>query len=518
MKQQISKLKKHYYICYTLLFLVMCVVVFGLFWYNGKSFVWKNDGLPQHYMGYLYYGRYLRTIVRSILFDHTFSIPSFSMSIGYGSDILTTLSYYVIGDPICALTVFVPTKYMVYFYDFSILLRFYLSGITFSQLCLYVNQKHEDKFSKTAVMIGAFIYVFCGFALIAGARHPYFMNPMIYFPLVILGMEMILNKEKPHMFVLGVFLSSISNFYFFYMIVILTILYVIWRLIFIYHRGEIREALCVLGKIAGYSILGTAMSAVILIPTILLFFGDARSESGYMHTVFYTLADYQKSISSFIAVNTTHDWLYLGYAAVALIAVFLLFMKRGKYKNIKIAFIGMIVMLSIPIIGRIMNGYSYASNRWEWAFSLLIGYIVVLMWDKLLVINFKRKFQLMLCLCGYFALCMLMTKSRTIDFFIPMILAFIFLCLLIFRNGKYQSTLTVACIICVFMNIAVNAQLMYSPRFNNYISEFADNKDFMDNYNKTEANVLTEFTDKDDTFNRYTGSITKNRTLYTGLH
>ncbi len=518
MHKFVSYMKKHYYICYTLLFLIMCILVFGIFWYNGKSFVWNDDGVPQHFLSYVYYGRYLRTILKSVLFDHTLSIPAFSMSIGYGSDILTTLSYYVIGDPICALTVFVPTRYMVYFYDFSILLRFYLSGITFSRLCLYINQKHKDKFSKTAIMIGAFIYVFCGFALIAGARHPYFMNPMIYFPLVILGVEMILNKEKPYTFVLGVFLSAISNFYFFYMIVILTVLYVIWRLVFVYHKDEIREAFCSLGKITGYSILGTAMSAIILVPTILRFLDDARIESGYIHTIFYTLEDYQQSVSGFIAVNSWHDWLCMGYAAVALLAVFLLFMTKKKYRDIKVAFISMVVMFSLPIIGQIMNGNSYACNRWIWGFSLLISYIVVIMWDRLLATTFREKLQLLLCLCVYFGLCMLMTRSRTVDFFIPMIIVVVFLCLLFLRNGKYQNILTVACISCVFINIAANAQLMYSPRFEDYISEFADNDEVLDNYNYTEANVINELTDNDDTFSRYTGSISKNNTLYTGLH
>ena len=41
------------------------------------------------------------------------------MNIGYGSDILTTLHYYVIGDPLTLLSVFVPAEHTETLYEFA---------------------------------------------------------------------------------------------------------------------------------------------------------------------------------------------------------------------------------------------------------------------------------------------------------------------------------------------------------------------------------------------------------------
>ena len=82
-------------------------------------------------------------------------------------------------------------------------------------------------------MAGALTYSFCMWGLTNAARHPYFLNPMIYFPLIILGIEKII-KKKPYLFIIMVTISAVSNFYFFYMIVLLTVVYALIRFANIY--------------------------------------------------------------------------------------------------------------------------------------------------------------------------------------------------------------------------------------------------------------------------------------------
>ena len=73
-----------------------------------------------------------------------------------GSDILTTLHYYVIGDPLTLLSVFVPEKNTEILYEILIFLRIYLAGITFSIYCFY------RKNPKQATFIGSLVYIFAG--------------------------------------------------------------------------------------------------------------------------------------------------------------------------------------------------------------------------------------------------------------------------------------------------------------------------------------------------------------------
>ena len=93
---------KKYYLLYFILFIVMCFAAFYPFIAEGKSFIWAagvEDGLTQHFESLAYWGHYLREAVKSIFSGHS-SLPMWNMNLGYGGDILSTLNYYAIGDPL----------------------------------------------------------------------------------------------------------------------------------------------------------------------------------------------------------------------------------------------------------------------------------------------------------------------------------------------------------------------------------------------------------------------------------
>ncbi len=519
---------RKYFLIYTGIFALATLFVFGIFFVNGKSFLWvasTRDGYTQHYTALLYYSKWLRSIAKTLLFEHRLEIATYSFSIGYGSDILTTLHYYVIGDPICLLSVFVPTKYMVYFYNAMIIFRLYLAGIAFSLYCFHMERKVLTKgesrgFGKMAILSGSLAYVFCGFALFASIRHPYFVNPMIYLPLILLGVEKILERKRPFVLVLSVFIAAISNFYFFYMIVILTVLYVIWRVLVVYSRAEIRLALCSLGKITAYSILGTAMSAVILLPSIMTFFNSSRIDSNYVYDFLYSVSDYEGVVGGFLSVTTgTHEWTYMGYGALALIAVFVLFMQKG-HRDIKVAFAVLTVMTLLPTVGHIMNGFSYVSNRWIWGYSFLVAYIIVLKWRSLFELSVKQKLFLLALLATYVLLCFALVKSRTIGVMFALAMGFLMFGVISvtsqFPNRRFGYLALAACLL---VNITGDAFLKYSQRNSGYITEFLANEN-VDNMQKyTEAIAINALSDEEDGFFRYSGnSITKNGTLYSGLN
>ena len=145
------------------------------------------------------------------------------LNIGYGSDILTTLHYYVIGDPLTLLSVFFKSSQTEFLYEFLIFLRIYLAGIAFSRYAFY----HKN--SKQAVFMGSMIYVFAGWTIYAAMKHPYFSNPMIYLPFILMGIDKIYKKEKPYIFIWSVALAGLSNFYFFYMLGIFMVIYAMVR-------------------------------------------------------------------------------------------------------------------------------------------------------------------------------------------------------------------------------------------------------------------------------------------------
>ena len=230
-------MKKKYFAGYTVMFALIAAAVFSPFWMEKITLIHTDDGWTQHYRALVYYAQWLRSIVRTLFLEHRLIIPQWSHSIGYGADVITTLSYYVMGDPLNLLSVAVPTRYMAYFYSFLVVLRLYLAGLAFSGYCFYMGRK-----KNLAVLTGALCYVFCGYALFGAIRHPFFLNPMIYFPLILTGVEKIREKKSPVQLALSVGLAAFSNFYFFYMLVVFTVIYVLIRVTACYKKSEIREA------------------------------------------------------------------------------------------------------------------------------------------------------------------------------------------------------------------------------------------------------------------------------------
>ncbi len=514
---------RQYLLVYTVVCIVMVLCVFGAFFINGKSFIWNQDGWYQHYQALVYYGSWLRSIVEGIFVDHTFEIPDFSFSLGYGSDIETTLHYYVVGDPLTVFSVFVPTELMALFYNFLVILRLYLAGLAFSVFCYYglpklANKDHPDTPAKTAILVGAFIYVFCGFALYACVRHPYFTNPMIYFPLLLLGVEWILAKKKPVLFIVMAFICTVSNFYLLYILVILTILYVIWRLVSLYSRRTIRAALAMFGRIAGYALLGIGLGAVLLVPVVNLFLGDARISSSYTCDPLYSLGDYEQFFGSFLSVSG-HDWTYMGFAAVALIAVFLLFIQKG-HRNFKIAFIVLTVMTLLPVVGSIMNGFSYATNRWIFGYSFLVACIVVVKWKSLFEISIRQRWLLIVCLAAYSIVCLVLLQSRTDATIFGLVMAFASLLIIVFAQDRFGAHgAQIALTVCVLFNITGNALFAYLPENGDYVDEFIDSSTTLTGIQETEASAIKKASSNEDEFFRYSGTgITANNTLYSGLH
>ena len=378
-----EKEKKHrYYIVFSVLFLLAVLCCYSWFILSDRSLIWEYDGWTQHYKSLLYYGTYLRNILRNLIFNHEVVIPDWDFYISEGSDVVNALHYYVIGDPIALFSVFVPSSLMHYFFSFSCILRLYLAGIVFSELCFGTGIKN-----RFAVITGSLSYCLCFWGLYTATRHPYFCNPLIYYPMMILGIEKIIHKERPYLFVIASTLSAVSNFYFFYMIVILSVGYALVRLFILYGK-DISKGISSLLYMGLMAVIGVCIAGVLLLPVLLMFLNDSRMSVSQPFHLFYPLSYYSSLPSIFISSNGRF-WLYIGLSAPVIFSVLLLFVKKDSSRLLKTLVVICVLIMLFPISGRVLNGMSYMTNRWGWAFVLLCNYIFVYKWQDLLTISKK---------------------------------------------------------------------------------------------------------------------------------
>ena len=435
--------RKNYYLTFTAIFLIMVLLAFGWIFFSGRTLIWEVDGVQQHYKAYVYWGQYLRNFFRTLFTDHRLSFQEWDFALGEGNDILHTLQFYVIGDPFAFLSVCVPTAYMHIFYNFMMLFRLYLAGITFSAMCAYVRPQGDP----CGRMTGTVCYVFSCWAINSVVKHPFFLNPLVFFPLIILGVEKILNGERKRTFIMAVFLSALSNFYFFYQTVIHTVIYVVVRLILRY-RKEIKQLLVKLLWIFLSAVMGALMAMAILLPTVFVYIADTRLDMGIPFSWIYESSYYTAIPGVIFGGQNAVDWMCVGMAGIGVISVLLLFMKKGNLL-LKVFLLLSALIFSIPALGQILNGMSYITNRWSWVFNLLIAFIVVVMWEGLMGIDRKEFRRVLVGLVVCMVLICVFPDSRTKEAFMGIACAFL-LMFFVFpegdeegkprRNGKWKKT------------------------------------------------------------------------------
>ena len=375
--------EKHaYLISYTVLF---CIVSLLMFWYFPvfhKSFIWQQDGLKQHYNGLLYYSKYLKKIISVLQSQRRLTLPMWDFSIGYGSDIITTLHYYAIGDPLTLLSAFVPTGVMEYFYAFLFFLRSYIGGLGFSALSLSRGN------SRFYTMMGALIYCFSAFGLILGLMHGIFMVPVCYFPWIIYGIEKIYKKETPAVFILSTAAAAAANFYFFYMEFVLMVLYAIhlfiigekWK-----YTGRqpfnvyLKDFFRTFSRFILYGLNAFLLSAFILLPVLNLMFSSKRFAAEKYVPVLYDLKHYLNIAADFMITRHAGRWTLMGFTAVGAFAVIMIFtdsISDRQVKQVRDRFIVLTLFALIPFCGYFLNGCAYVTNRWTFAYALSVAMII----------------------------------------------------------------------------------------------------------------------------------------------
>lgn len=478
----IKEQRKYCYGVYTLMFLLMCIVAFLPFFTEGKSFVWGagvEDGLSQHFSALAYYGEALREFFRNLLAGHP-KLVMWDMSLGYGADILSTLNYYAIGDPLNLLYGFVSSKNTETMYDFMIVLRMYLAGITF---IMYARKMKKRSYGT---VIGALVYVFSGFCFRLGLRHPFFINPMIYFPLLCLGIEKIYQRERPYVFIFAVCVSAMSNYYFLYMLTIFAVIYAWIRFYKYTEENKMKNFFLTILKFGIYYTLGIAMAAVILLPSVIGFLGNGRYGKGadWKSLIVYPGKYYLLFIENFIGYGNMGSNTNAGYLPiVGIVVLFTLFSQRMKHKKYRVAFIASIIALILPIFGYAFNGFSYANNRWAFALSFIVALLTAEMYPRLFVMSKRQQIGIGAGIIIYTVFCIIVNasgeeilKNKGIMAACGLIAVF-YILLLIFQRLGYDTQkriVRVSMAILLLISVGVHGYYRFDPKEYAYTQEFMD--------------------------------------------
>ena len=509
-KQSLKKDLKSFF-AYSFIFCVVAIIAFWYFIYYRKSMVWDGDGLYQHYNAFVYLGEWCRGILNNLIHNHQLVIPMWEWGLGLGSDIITTLNYYTFGDPFALLSVIIPLKYSEWGYALSIILRFYAAGLSF---ILYSREMGSKRWSSVCA---ALVYSFCAFSIYSGVTHPYFINPMIYFPLVLLGCEKVLKNKNPAVLILSLFITVLSNFYFFYKITIFTAIYVLVRLITNKDTLKFKVFLGNLVKIGVYAFVGVMMACVVFLPVVMAFLSNERLSGVYEFSQLYLRTEYEKFLGSFVGTNHYTNYGLMGTVPIAYLAVGLNFIQRKKEDRWSRLFLLLqIIFMLFPIFGFVFNGFGYVSNRWIFVWVFTVAFLFSKKLPELFQLNKKEKLYLGICCSVYAFLCILIRGTRTQDVLVGCLILLLSLVFVFsasyfndikFRKITISGTIIKKSVVFLLVFISINqfAFFRYSHLTKDYLSEFMNMSTVKEKLVDEQADALEAI--DDDGFYRVENSV-----------
>ncbi|EGA89848.1 hypothetical protein GPDM_07355 [Planococcus donghaensis MPA1U2] len=303
----------------------------------------------------------------------------YSFDFGLGAGTFSELSYYFSTSIVFLVTVIIvsmlQTLHIIQTTDvlfwanaavFISVIR--LAAILFitTRLFMYMN------ISKSAALLGASLYGISGMYFRHVTYWEFFADAFLWLPILLLGVEKIFREQKPGWFITAVAISMIDNFYFAYINLLLTAIYIMFRLFIPLAVNEQSKMKSMISFLVAGSI-GAGISAVSFIPAVYAYLNNHRP-------------DFKQEI---LWVDETIDNILFNSSIIVLPAFFVLvlfswFLYRDKtFRLFALLGIVAVIMHNSPMIGSAFNGFSAPQYRWEYFLSLVMGGAVAVAIDHL---------------------------------------------------------------------------------------------------------------------------------------
>lgn len=409
--------------------------------------------------------------------------PQWDWSIGAGADTITSYGYYVIGDPFVYLGVLFPASLREFSFHLLVFARIWCVGLS------YLTFVRKFKVSHGAGLLGAVMYTFSFFVIYNAKRHPFFILPLIWYPLLCLGVEKILKKESGLLCSIVVAISAIANFYFFYKLTILVFIYGVVRYGMLYSFKNWKQLTKSFSQCLLCYLIGLLLSAIIFLPMVAGFLNASRSTGETAINLFLYHGSYYLTLIHNLFVPDSYLWSVGGFSIFSLFAVVYLIKTRREKAFCGIILLILGVFLLFPFFGSFMNGMSGPYNRFSFSIPLFLSFASGQFLEERNKLQKKelRLIKYTLIVFSIFYGVVAFLKSMYLYYFIPIALGWIIWFVLVYESEKkYEKVLSnkisVILVLIVVVNMTTNAMSLYYPYGRNSISDTVELNTSMTRY------------------------------------
>ena len=366
---------------------------------------------------------------------------------GIGSNFFGTMTYYVLSPVMLILVLLFPTDSVPYLFVIAFIIKQQLAAVFMFKLL-----RKYDLSKINSIIIG--LLWACNAYFIHYADNPMWLDALYLLPLIFIGIERIMEKNKFGLFVICIALAAITNYYLFFSLTIFTYMYIIIRYIIKNEKFVFKDAFLYFIKITGYYLIGVLIAAFVLIPSVVAIKESSRAASSGLPNPFtFSFGLVFESLKNAF-FNTSHNF-YVGYNTEALIysgniCVLLLplLLLPNKAINMKVRVLSILVLvLEVLSIGNmfVYLGFHGFTPPVCFPFRYMYGFIAfnLLMVAYLLenIIKGKIKLKLWYLMLVSLASGIILIKQAPVVIIINIIVLIVYYVLMNYKKSKWLLAL-----------------------------------------------------------------------------
>ena len=258
----------------------------------------------------------------------------YSWDVGLGTNFTALFAYYL-SSPLNFLVGIFPHSMVAPLMNAFIIVKMMCASLFFT---IYLSKHYKDK--HILISVWSCFYAMSGY-IAAFAWNIMWLDVVAVFPLVILGIEVLVRKKRPFLFIISLGLSVLFNYYIAIMVVMGGSIYFLLIVFLGGYLEKKRHIPLVIAMYAGSCVLAAGLAAVLLLPEIYAFSQSASSSSTFPTTLkaYHT---FLQMIARHMTFTPSYTWLehfpniYSSVFMIPLIPIF--FMTRKIMVRRKIIF------------------------------------------------------------------------------------------------------------------------------------------------------------------------------------
>ncbi len=298
----------------------------------------------------------------------------YSFSMLLGGDTFSLIGYYLL-SPLNIILLLWPSSSIASGIFTVIAIKVGLSGLT---SYLYFSRKRENAFYplifSTTYALGGYIFAYF--------MHVMWLDALYLLPLVILGLELLVEKKNKTLYIISLALAIVSCYYTGYMIAGFSLVYFIY--LQIRDRQSAKDRFKTIFTFSWTSILAAAMSAVTLFPTLLSQMGNRQAQTtvnnGILHSAADIFAKFFTGVFNDVEFSEGAPQIYCGIFILFLLVLFFISIRENTRQVIAGAFLlaTLFACFSIGILDRVWHGMAMPNNfTHRYAFVFIFSCVVL---------------------------------------------------------------------------------------------------------------------------------------------